>query len=347
VWFDECIVSYSIKETKEMTFKILSCDGGGIRGLITALLIQDLDTRSQIISKADGFAGTSTGGLLALALANGVPIANIVNMYKTQGAEIFKENSWWSAQKNTLEDGTMALTGPGILVCQYVSSGLENVATQLLGDQKLSSMSRFVAVNSARLSDPDVNSWVPSTLSNGKSNAYRDVALVDAALATSAAPTYFPPHEIPGFGYFGDGGVFANNPTVVAVAEALANGLASDLGSLRVLSLGTGVSPEGLTQDEIGDPLKWGATKWLWPLKSGGVPAEALLSLTMDTTAALAARQAEQILGGNYQRGNYVLSQPVALDDYEQVALLESETDAYMQTAEWQAVCQWVEANWQ
>jgi len=137
------------------------------------------------------------------------------------------------------------LAGPGILVCQYVSTGLQKIANQLLGSQKLSSVQRFVAVNSARLWNPDVNSWEPSTLSNGKSNAYREVNIVDAALATSAAPTYFPPHEIPGFGYFADGGVFANNPTVVGVAEALANGLVSDLGSLRVLSLGTGTSPVG------------------------------------------------------------------------------------------------------
>lgn len=57
-----------------MTFKILSCDGGGIRGLMTALLIRDLDRRFGLIAKADAFAGTSTGGLIALALAHGLPI---------------------------------------------------------------------------------------------------------------------------------------------------------------------------------------------------------------------------------------------------------------------------------
>jgi len=66
----------------------------------------------------------------------------------------------------------------------------------------------------------------------------------------------------------------------------------------------------------------------------------------MDSTALLATRQAEQILGGGYTRGNFVLSQPIALDDYKQVGLLESETNAYMKTAQWQAVCQWVERNW-
>ncbi len=57
-----------------MAFKILSSDGGGIRGLITVLLIQNLDEDFDVISKADGFAGTSTGGLISLGLANGVAI---------------------------------------------------------------------------------------------------------------------------------------------------------------------------------------------------------------------------------------------------------------------------------
>ncbi|CAM8763542.1 hypothetical protein NCM_00942 [Burkholderia pseudomallei] len=69
-----------------MAFKILSCDGGGIRGLITALLIQDLDRRSGILAKADGFAGTSTGGLIALALARGVSISEVVDVYRNRGA---------------------------------------------------------------------------------------------------------------------------------------------------------------------------------------------------------------------------------------------------------------------
>jgi len=101
-----------------------------------------------------------------------------------------------------------------------------------------------------------------------------------------------------------------------------------------------------LTQNEIDNPLKWGASRWLWPMESNGVPAEALLGLTMDSTALLAARQAEQILGDRYKRGNFVLSQPIALDDYKQVGLLESETNAYMETAHWQAVRQWVAQNW-
>lgn len=328
-----------------MTFKILSCDGGGIRGLITALLIQDLDRRSRIIARADGFAGTSTGGLIALGLARGVSISEIVDIYRTKGSVIFRENGAWLAQKQALELETV-LAGPGMIQCQYVNTGLQEIAKSLVGNGKLADLSRFVAINSARLWDPSTRSWAPCTFSNGNGNTYRNVSLFDAALATSAAPTYFPPYEIAGLGYFADGGVFANNPSVSAISEALASRRAGSLDDVRLLSLGTGASPVGIRSDAVGNPLAWGLSKWLWPLDDKGVPAAALLGLTMDTTAAIAAQQAGQILNAHYQRGNFVLGQTIGLDDWQKAPELEKETQAYMKTAEWQRVCQWVEQFW-
>ncbi|OXI78810.1 patatin [Burkholderia sp. AU33423] len=328
-----------------MTFKILSCDGGGIRGLITALLIQDLDQRSRIIASADGFAGTSTGGLIALGLARGVSISEIVDIYRTKGSVIFRENGAWLAQKQAPEQDTI-LAGPGVYQCQYVNTGLQEIAKSLVGNGKLADLSHFVAINSARLWDPPTKSWAPCTLSNGNGNTYRNVSLSDAALATSAAPTYFPPYEIAGLGYFADGGVFANNPSVSAIAEALASRRAGNLDDLRLLSLGTGTIPAGIPRDAVGNPLAWGVSKWLWPFESGGVPAAALLGLTMDTTATIAAQQCGQILNSHYQRGNFELSQFVGLDEWQKAPELEKEAQAYMRTAEWQRVCQWVEQFW-
>jgi uncharacterized protein len=329
-----------------MTFKILSCDGGGIRGLITALLIQDLDKRSHIIERADGFAGTSTGGLLALALAHQVPIAEIIDIYRTKGQEIFKENRVLIEQREALQKND-TLTAPAHFECEYVNTGLKKIAVELLGNGNLADLPRFVAVNSARLWDPVVQSWMPCTFSNGSNNAYRGISLVDAALATSAAPSYFPPYEIAGLGYFADGGVFANNPSIAAVAEALASDRAGNLDNLRVLSLGTGTTPQGLTASAIGKPLSWGATKWLLGAAvNHEIPAAALLKLTLATTAELAAQQAKQILSDRYTRGNFALSQSMPMDDWKKVPEMEKETYAYMKTAEWQGVCQWVEQHW-
>lgn len=337
-----------------MSFKILCCDGGGIRGVITSLLIQDLDQSFGIVQKADGFAGTSTGGLISLGLVSNVPIDRIVDIYKTEGATIFQPNGWLLDAQAKQQDKAPAQSaeellgsGPGMFSCQYVNSGLQKVALQLVGKGALSSATRFVAVNSARLWEPGEKSWVPCTISNSKNNAYRDISMVDAALATSAAPTYFPPYQVGDFGYFADGGTFANNPSMAAIVEAMYQGYASGLSDIVMLSLGTGINPVGVPVSSISDPLDWGVTHWLWPSSNGVVPSMALLNLTMDATADLAGIQAGQMLGGNYMRGNVPLNKPFELDDYKHVGELVNATKHYINLSpEWQKVRSWVQKNW-
>jgi len=337
-----------------MSFKILCCDGGGIRGIITALLIQDLDRRFGIVQGADGFAGTSTGGLISLGLVSNVGIDAIVNLYQNEGAKIFEPNGWLLDAQAKQQDRAPAQSaeellgsGPGIFRCQYVNTGLQKVAQNLVGTGALSSASRFVAVNSARLWDASDNSWAPCTISNGENNTYRGISMVDAALATSAAPTYFPPYQVGDFGYFADGGTFANNPSMTAIVEAIYQGYATAPSDIVMLSLGTGANPVGVPPSSVSNPLNWGVTHWLWPFSDGVVPATALLNLTMDATAELAAIQAQQLLGRNYMRGNVPLSQPFGLDDYKNVGELVSATQNYIETSpEWAATRSWVQQNW-
>lgn len=326
-----------------MTFNLLCCDGGGIRGIITAMLIADLDKNFNVIARSNGFAGTSTGGLIALALANGVDIGTIQNVYLTDGSTIFTENGWLPAAGSTEARAKELLgSGPGFLECEYTSSGLLSVAEGLLGTSTLADASRFVAVNSAQLWNG--TSWMAQTLSNAADNPFAGVAMVDAALATSAAPTYFPPHEIAGFGYFADGGVFANNPTMAAVAELCRTGY--NPGDILVLSLGTGISASGIPSAAVGNPLDWGTTKWMWPETSEGVPGMALMNLMFDATQQAATVQAEQFLGGNIVRGNVTLPAPYPLDDYQDIQQLVDLTNAYIESSAWQQVSDWVGANW-
>lgn len=330
------------------SFKLLSCDGGGIRGLITSLLIQNLEQDFGVIGKADGFAGTSTGGLISLGLANGVNIDDIVNIYQNEGSTIFKPNGWFDAevpeQRSIPESVEEVDSGPGIFSCQYTNTGVESIAKKLLGSNKISDSKKFLAVNTARLWDND--RWDGVTLSNTAGNPYRDIKMADAALATSAAPTYFPPYEIGSFGFFADGGTFANNPAMTGVSEALHGGAASSLDDVLVLSLGTGENPLGIPPSAIPKPLNWGVNHWLWPAKSGKVPAAALLNMTLDFTASTATRIAEQLLGNHFCRGNFVLTTPVALDDWKQAGELVTQTKAYMKTQAWQDVRTWVKNNW-
>lgn len=336
-----------------MSFKLLCCDGGGIRGLITALLIQDLDRRYGVIEKADGFAGTSTGGLIALALANDVPLARIIDVYRNEGGKIFLPNGWLLEDKRadvappeSVGDVEQLLgAGPGIFSCQYTNTGLHGIAQELLGDTPLSATNRkLVAINTARLWDG--TSWQAETFSNVPANPYRDLRMADAALATSAAPTYFPPYAIGNLGFFADGGTFANNPSVAAVAEVLSGGLADHIADIRLLSLGTGTTPQGIPPSAVSKPLDWGVTDWMWPVAWDSVPATALLNLILDCTAQAATTQAARMLGAGFCRGNFVLSQPVGLDDWQDVDKLEAMTGVYMKSSDWQAVRDWVAANW-
>jgi uncharacterized protein len=331
-----------------MTFKIICCDGGGIRGLMTALLLQDLDKQFGVVAKADGFAGTSTGGLIALGLANNIPINDIVSIYETEGSTIFEPNGWMPEEKKkeclapqSIEE---FVTGPGVLSCQYTNAGLISIAKGLFGSKSLSEAKKYVAINTARLWNG--SSWEPATFSNAAGNAYADVMMRDAALATSAAPTYFPPYQIDNLGYFADGGTYANNPSMSAIADALKGGRADALGNVLALSLGTGLVPQGIVSSSISHPLNWGVTHWMWPYAFDKVPPTALINLMMDCTSQAVTVEAQNLLLGNFCRGNVPMPKAIGLDEWKQVGTLKQYATAYMNSAQWQQVRTWVGAVW-
>lgn len=332
-----------------MTFKILCCDGGGIRGLMTALLIKDLDQRYDVITRADGFAGTSTGGLIALALANSTPIDEIIGVYENDGATIFEPNGWlleeMQAERPAPENMAELKAGPGLLSCQYKNDGLIKIANQLLGSRRLSDAGKYVATNTARLWDG--TSWEPTTFSNAANNPYADFMMKDAALATSAAPSYFPPYQISHYGFFADGGTFANNPSMAAIADAMAGGRVDTLENVRALSLGTGIVPQGIPPTSIPKPLNWGVNHWMWPWASNHVPGMALLNLMMDCTSRAVSEEAAKLLAGNFCRGNVTMPKAIGLDAWKQVAELKQYAMAYMETESWHQVRDWVSTNWQ
>lgn len=192
--------------------RILSIDGGGIRGLIPALALQTLEdeTGKSIHEMFDMFVGTSTGGIISLALATGKTPWQIAGLFKQRGQQIFSKPLWW-----------VGLTGP-----RYDGSGLRRVLSEELGEAALSSARLPVAVMSASLSTGDavqLCSWKPEA---------QDISLTAAGMYTSAAPTFFPSAS----GHI-DGGVWANNPCYRALR------LAREYfphAPIKLLSLGTG-----------------------------------------------------------------------------------------------------------
>jgi len=245
--------------------RILSIDGGGIRGLIPALVLDRLE--KQLAGQVgDGarlsdyfhlFAGTSTGGLISLALTSpkGVAATELADLYVEDGPKIF-DRGLLDAIGNL-----GGLTGP-----LYSAKPLEDVLRQRLGESRLSDAKRDLLVTAY-----DMTERKPFFFKRWRAleSEDHDYSIVEAGLATSAAPTYFPSHSltVPGDAEphaLVDGGVFADDPTIAAIAEALGRSSDEPAGltphDLFVVSLGTSRYVPHYRQRDVS---RWGKIRWV------------------------------------------------------------------------------------
>ena len=238
--------------------KVLSIDGGGIRGIIPALVLADIESRTEkpIAETFDLIAGTSTGGILALALstknaASGKPsytAEELVKLYKTRGKEIFPRSVW---------KGVSSFAGWADE--KYSHESLEKILDEYFGDTAFGKCCTNVLITSY-----DIENREPLFLKSWKSE-YETALMRDVARATSAAPTYFEPALVPIDKVekaLIDGGVFINSPVVSAYAEAKKMFKNEDI---LVVSLGTGELTREIKYEEAKD---WGKISWLFPLMS-------------------------------------------------------------------------------
>ncbi|MGB3691468.1 MAG: patatin-like phospholipase family protein [Spirulinaceae cyanobacterium] len=284
--------------------KLLSIDGGGIRGIIPAKILVEIEKRTQksIFELFDLIAGTSTGGILALGLTapdqkeNGKPrytAEDLLNLYHQESKNIFYEPF--------LERMTSA---DDLVRPKYSSAGRDEVLNQYFGKTPIKEALTEVLVPSY-----DIEQRLPVffTSDPGKqetrSPLFRKIrdgfTMKQAAMATSAAPTYFKPYRVPttqtrsGFYTLVDGGVFANNPTALATIEAITdlkqNSHHLNINSILVVSLGTG----SLTGEYAYEQAEnWGLLGWVRPL----------LNITLDGSSESVAVQMAQLLPPVYEQ---------------------------------------------
>lgn len=206
-------------------FQILSLDGGGIRGAFSAAILaaieQDLDVR--LVDHFDLIAGTSTGGIIAIALGLGLRPADILGFYTEHGPRIFRNPLllrsalWWFWRK-------------------YPAAALETGLRTTFGDRAFGESTKRLIVPSYNVGDDDV--YIFRTPHAERLRRDYRVPAWKVALATSAAPTYFPTcREVDRLRLI-DGGVWANNPSMVAIIEAVGT-LGVPLDRIRLLSIGT------------------------------------------------------------------------------------------------------------
>lgn len=264
------------------TYRILSLDGGGIRGIITVILMQRLNSDPQLagwLDSVDLIAGTSTGGLLALGLANGLDLQRIRDLYENRGQAIF-DDSWLD---NLVDLGT-------IIGAQYGIRNLTRELRRILGQTTLGQLQKRVLIAAFDLdneaSDPARRTWKPKLFHNFPGpDSDSSLPAYKVGLYTAAAPTYFPSAD----GYI-DGGVYASNPSMCALAQSQDSRFAGQpsISDVVLLSLGTGTP---LTYIQ-GRSLDWGYAQWAKPL----------VNLMLDGTAGIADYQCRQILGQRYCR---------------------------------------------
>jgi len=240
--------------------KILSIDGGGVRGVIPALVLAEIEKRTgkPISELFDLIAGTSTGGLLALGLVK--PNGNSTSMYTALELVKLYENERKVIFANSFKHRLFSLGG--LVDERYPSAGAESVFEKYFGETKLSEALTDVIITSYEIETR--SSWFfKSSKAKMKDQQNRDAYMKDIARATSAAPSYFEPKQIKMHDTFSfiDGGVFANNPAMCAYVEAKCTYLNEE--NFLVVSLGTGEQQDPILYKDAKD---WGLAEWAGPL---------------------------------------------------------------------------------
>lgn len=239
------------------TVRILSIDGGGIRGIIPAMVLAEIERRTgqPTCQLFDLISGTSTGGILALALTkpkSGKPeytAEQLIGLYQNEGVNIFSRSFW-----RKLFDSW--------LYAKYSGNGVERVLEQYFGGSRLEE-----ALTPVLISSYELERRSPFFFKSAKAKAGLagyNFLMKHVARATSAAPTYFPPALVPNANVSGgsyalvDGGVFANNPALCAFAEARV--MFPEAANMVMASLGTGYQTLPIRYQQA---RWWGRLDWM------------------------------------------------------------------------------------
>jgi patatin-like phospholipase/acyl hydrolase len=232
--------------------RVLAIDGGGIRGLIPALVLTELERRAsrRTFEMFDLIAGTSTGGILACALCapDALPASELVRLYTEEGPKIFDRSLFQRIQ-----------SADGLLDEKYDDAALDSALERFLEHKRLAETRPDLIVPSYDTALP--GPYFFKTTKAKETPETDDFPLSLVARPTSAAPTYFEALEA-GDKALIDGGVFATNPAMCALAEVL-NREDVRPRDVVLLSLGCGQRTEKHSFDQIKD---WGLVTWARPI---------------------------------------------------------------------------------
>ncbi len=257
------------------TFQILALDGGGTRGIYTAQLLSKIEQEFDVRIK-DCFnliSGTSTGSIIAGAAVSDINMDEIVDLFDSETQEIFQKK-WY---RNPL------------LFSKYSNAKLLQIIAKHIPKTPLSEISTPLLITSSEITKSELHVFRSSYAKKLNESNYSDgnVCLLDAIVASCAAPTFFAP-KMMNDKLLADGGLWANNPSIAAYVEALTV-FGKNASQVRILSIGTGHSTS-----MYGNKRGWGfLSGW------GGVK---LVSYVMTLQSHSSANMMTRLLQNNYLR---------------------------------------------
>ena len=271
--------------------QILVLHGGGYRGLFTASVLEELerDRHQPIVNAFDMVAGTSIGGIIALALANRIPPCEIRQKIEEKGPELFPHHNCV---------GRMRQFARRLFAAPHSQAKLTELIEDVLPAQNsLADLPVHVVVPACDVTGSP-HGPEPKVFTNHPNDPLKTTRQVDVALATSAAPTYFPSYQLPAStSELVDGAVIANSPSWIALTTAIARfGWKAD--SIRMVVVGTTASPQGriprppvtAARYRVPIPFRHGQGYWYWLRK------HRLLNLLMNGQQRLADEMSRQAL---------------------------------------------------
>ncbi|RXJ94650.1 hypothetical protein CRV00_06900 [Malaciobacter molluscorum] len=315
--------------------KVLSLDGGGVRGYLSALILRNIEEYlnnennedKNIGQRFDLIVGTSTGGVIALALASGKSAKEIVDFYDKHMYKIFNKcfiefSEKWYIPDCIIKIINTILSSKDLFFPTYSNENLKIAGEELFGDLTLEDVKTEVCITSVNLNDakPRLHK---SKYFNRNVNRLKE-KLVDIALFSSAAPTFFKAHS----GKFSekliDGGICANNPSMIAITDAiqiLKQKKSSEknkdlLSKVVMLSIGTG--EQGHIPYKSKDLENAGKINWAKPISE----------ILMSSQSSLIEYQTKFLLSSeNYLRINPLIKESMKLDDVEKINNLKNLAD--------------------
>lgn len=294
-------------------FNIVTFDGGGLKGSLSITLFDRLNEEfPNIMQNINMLGGTSTGSLIALGLAYGLSPTKIKEFYSIDSAKYIFDKSYNE-----------------IFRPKYNNDNLKDVLSSIFPENlRLKDLGKLVVIPSFYLGS-DNSEWKAIFYNNLPNSKTENARVIDVAMASSAAPIFFPTYN-----NHVDGGIIATDPSLACIIHAIDKELSMLTEEIKLLSIGTGYTYESIKEDTT----DWGILEWMLN-KSIGLP---IISITLEGNCQMSQLFSRKLLKDNYYRLDPRIDRDIPMDSYDNLQYLISLGEKY----DLDSVISWMKEIW-